>query len=292
MIPYFTSFCCNLFYSFRSIIKIAVFFPIRNRYKYRQNDNNNAYILANGPSLSNDICNYFQLLSKKEVFVMNQFAFSDLFILLKPRYYILADPVYWVDKISEAEKKNVVELFDRLKNLVCWDITLFVPVFSLKSKNMSLIKDNTLIKVTGYSSLSLRGFCFCQNYWYKRNFGMPSPQTVLNAAVFLALNSGYKEINVLGADHTFIKILSVGYDNLIYIEDDHFYDKEKIKKMAIVDGVTKDWTIKKWLLCVVKMFESHYILKDYAKHLNVVIYNLTSETLLDVYKRRRIEDSF
>ncbi|MDR2145851.1 MAG: hypothetical protein LBE91_05270 [Tannerella sp.] len=259
---------------------------------YRHCENNVAYILADGPSLTNDIGNHIQLLSKKDTFVMNQFVVSDLFLCLKPKYYVLVDPVYWIDTISDTEIDFVVALVDGLKNLVYWDMTLFIPIFALKAERIRLIKENAHINIIGYSSLSLNGFRFCRNYWYKKNTGMPSPQTVLNASIFLALNSGYKEINVLGADHTFIKQLSVGYDNLIYREDSHFYDKEKVEKVAIVDGVAKDWTIERWLITVSKMFRSHYILKDYAKHLGAKIYNLTSDTLLDVYERRKIEDSF
>ena len=292
MISHFTSFCGNLFYTFKSGIKIAVFHPIKNRYTYRPGINNVAYILANGPSLTNDIGNFIQQLSKKDVFVMNEFAISDLFIMLKPRYYVLVDPVYWMDDISEKENNLVVKLMNDLRALVRWNLTLFVPIFALKSERMNRIRENAHIKIIGYSSLSLNGFRFCRNHWYKKNIGMPSPQTVLNASVFLALNSGYKEINLLGADHTFIKQLSVGYDNLIYMEDHHFYDKEKTKKTPIVDGASKDWTIKKWMSIFMKMFESHYILKDYANHLKAKIYNLTSDTLLDVYDRKRIEDTF
>ena len=205
---------------------------------------------------------------------------------------MLADPVYWSDNISEKEREIALKVINGLKSYVNWDMILFVPIFALNSERVKMMKENSYIKVMGYSSLSLNGFRHCRNYWYKKNVGMPSPQTVLNAAIYLALNSGFKEINVLGADHTFIKQLSVGYDGLIYNEDDHFYDKQKAKKVAIVDGGDKDWTIERWLLCVAKMFRSHYLLKDYANHLHAKIYNLTSDTLLDVYERRRIEDSF
>jgi hypothetical protein len=181
---------------------------------------------------------------------------------------------------------------DGLINNVNWDITLFIPYFAFKSGRISRLKSNPNIKIAGYSSLSLNGFRLFRHHWYKKNTGMPSPQTVLNAAIFLAINNGYQEINVLGADHTFIKKLSVGFDNLIYLEDDHFYDKEKAKKKAIVDGENLGWTIEKWLLTVAKMFASHRLLRDYAEHLGVKIYNLTSDTLLDVYDRRRIEDTF
>jgi len=292
MSSYFTSFCRKLFATFKSVVKIIVYHPVNSRYGYRQGVNKEAYVLACGPSLTNDIGDYIEQLSKKDVFVMNHFALADFFVLLKPRFYVLADPAYWVDELSEAEEKSVAELTNCLINRVCWDMALFVPIFALQSRRMKLIKENKHIKLIGYSSLSLNGFHFCRNYWYRKNMGMSPPQTVLNASVFLALNSGYKVINVLGADHTFIKQLSVGFDNLIYVEDAHFYDTEKAKKTPIVDGVSRDWTIETWLTCILKMFRSHYVLKDYAKYLGAEIYNLTSETLLDVYKRKKIEDTF
>ena len=288
----FTNFFSNLFYTFKSIIKIIVFHPLRNRYKRRKEKKESVYILASGISLKYDISNYIQQLSGKNLLVMNQFVFSDLFLLLKPKYYVLADPICWNNKASDTERDIVLKIINGLIDYVSWDITLFVPIPALKSERMKMFKKNSHIKLTGYSSISLYGFLFFQNFWYKKNVGMPSPQTVLNASIFLALNSGYKEIYLLGADHTWIKQLSVGFDGLIYNEDNHFYDKQKAKKVAIIDGDNKDWTIEKWLLYVAKLFRSHYILKDYAKYLNVKIYNLTSDTMLDVYDRKKIEDTF
>ena len=292
MTLFLTNFLYDLFYTFKSTIKIIVFHPIRNRYKLRLDKEKTVYLLASGLSLRNDISNYLQELSEQNLFVMNQFVFSDLFLLLKPTCYVLTDPIYWSEHISETEREVALNVVSELKNCVSWDLSLFVPLFALKSERIKMIKENVHVKVIGYSSLSLNGFRFCRNYWYKKNCGMPSPQSVLNAAIFLALNSGYKVINLLGADHTWIKQLSVGYDGLIYNEDNHFYDKQKAKKVAIVDGDNKYWTIEKWLLYVAKLFRSHYVLKDYAKYLGVSIFNLTSDTMLDVYERRRIEDSF
>ena len=279
-----------LFVTIKSIIKIIFYFPIRNRFRYKNEKNDRIFILGTAISLKKDIAQKINELKEEKVFVMNQFVFSDLFIKIKPQYYVLADPIYWSNNFSEKEQEIIYNVINGLIENVSWNIYLFIPFTAFKSKRMEELNTNSFIKIIKYSPFSLNGFRFFRNWIYKHNIGMPPPQTVLNAAVFLALNSGYKNINILGADHTWIKQLSVGYDNLIYYEDNHFYDKEKAQKVAFVDGDNKDWTIEMWLMSMIKMFRSHYILKDYAHNLGAGIYNLTSDTLLDVYERKMLED--
>jgi hypothetical protein len=243
------------------------------------------YILNNAPSLSYDIKDKIDFLRKQELIVTNQFINSKIIFTLNPRYYVLLDPVYWEENRSESEIKLVNDLFENLLHLITWDMLLFVPNTALNSKRVCSLTLNSHIKLIPFSAISLYGFRKIVHYWYKKNLGMPSPQSVLVASIHLALNSGFKEINILGADHSWIKQLSVGYDNLIYYEDNHFYDAEKTQKKPF-DGENIDWTIEKWLLTIAKMYRSYYILNDYAQHLNAKIYNMTTDTLLDVYERK------
>jgi len=60
MILSITTFCRNFFNTFKSIIKISVFHPFKNRYKYRKRNTKAAFILACGPSLANDIGDLFR----------------------------------------------------------------------------------------------------------------------------------------------------------------------------------------------------------------------------------------
>ena len=261
-----------------------------HRFKYKNNKDGRLFILCTGISLRNDIAQKINALKEENVFVMNQFVLSDLFAKIKPMYYIIADPIYWIKKVSEKEMGIRDQVINGLIENITWDVYLFIPYLAFKSKQMETLKTNPHIKIIKYSTISLNGYRFFRNWLYRKNIGMPSPQSVLHAAILTALNSGYKNIHILGADHTWIKQLSVGYDNLIYNEDNHFYDKEKAKKVPIVDGDNKDWTIEMWMMNMVKIFRSHYILKDYANYLGANIYNLTSDTLLDVYERKRLDD--
>ena len=53
------------------------------------------FILGNGPSLKADIVKYIDEIKNSNTFVVNDFAKSDFYEVVKPKYYVLVDPSYW-----------------------------------------------------------------------------------------------------------------------------------------------------------------------------------------------------
>ena len=51
---------------------------------------------------------------------------------------------------------------------------------------------------------------------------MPFSQNVLVAAIYISLNLGYKNIYLLGADHSWAHDVSVNDDNQLCLNDRHF----------------------------------------------------------------------
>ena len=55
------------------------------------------YILGNGPSLKNTLDRDLDILKNKECAVVNKFGNTDYFFHIKPSWYILADPAFFLD---------------------------------------------------------------------------------------------------------------------------------------------------------------------------------------------------
>ena len=61
-------------------------------------------ILANGPSLKTDIERVIKEKIRSEVYVLNYFASTKYFQLIKPEYYVLADGVFWSQHVIDDIK--------------------------------------------------------------------------------------------------------------------------------------------------------------------------------------------
>ena len=62
----------------------------------RDGKNDELFIIANGPSLQNDIGGYEDLIASKDVLMMNNAIQTPLFAKLQPKYYVLMDSMYFV----------------------------------------------------------------------------------------------------------------------------------------------------------------------------------------------------
>jgi hypothetical protein len=212
-----------------------------------------------------------------------------LFLLIKPAFYVLADPVYWEEVRDETIKEEVTNTFDALNTKVNWHITLFVPTQAIPAIS-NIFKNNTYIRLQRFGTATMPQYSGTWiNYKaYKKNVAMPRMQTVLNAAIFLVINMNYKEINVLGMEHDFFKNLVLQENNVVGIEDVHFYNKtpETISNF-INETPGESYKVHEVLRLFAYMFESHHMINAYAQFKNAQIYNLTSTTFVDAYCRKK-----
>ncbi|MDE6299483.1 MAG: hypothetical protein K2M10_07555, partial [Muribaculaceae bacterium] len=108
-----------------SLVKVALMskFGVSGRSGRREDS---IVIMGNGPSLRQTIDNNLAWLESHELMAVNFFANTPDFSRLRPRYYILADGVFF----SATNDANVKRLWESLRG-VSWKITLFVPARSL-----------------------------------------------------------------------------------------------------------------------------------------------------------------
>lgn len=295
-IKVFTKFLAATFikfiYTFISLFKVLASSKYNVSIK-SINDKGKCYILGNGPSLKGDLADNFILLKSNKLFVVNNFAKSDYYIKLKPQYYVFADPAYWSTE-ENSIVRNCKLTLEMIKDNTEWEMKIFVPFVALKNiwfrdffksnKNITLVTFNTTF-------ICDKGFEYSTLFFYKNNLAAPRIQNVLMSAIFISINIGLSEINILGSDHGWTKELFVNGENQVCIYENHFYDKEKkdFNVFKRLDGTV--YKMHEILRDFAFMFEGYHLLKKYGNDLGVKIYNRTTDSFIDAFERKNLNNS-
>lgn len=238
------------------------------------------YILANGPSLKDELEGLFNDgVPLENSLVVNYFVETDYFTRIKPKYYCLADPAFNRRKLLNDRDRHVYELLDEK---VDWPITLFV--WKEAESMVTEFINNPQIKVVGLSILMYRGFDTKRYKYYKIGKAVPSYVNVTIMGLYALLNMGYSTIYLYGVDHSFLAGLGVNDNNRLCIVDKHFYGVEKYEFQPKEDGslwTTKDFVYDKYLT-----FVEHEVMRGYADYLGAQIINCTRDSWIDAYVRK------
>lgn len=254
--------------------KYNYFFPYRPLHK-----GETVNILANGPSLNVELEGLMKENSSLDnSLVVNFFVFSDLFFKIRPKYYCLADPLFFTEN---RYTENVLKLFAGL-NKVSWQMELFVWIQGVDIIKKYINNDN--IKIVGVSILRFKGFESKRYSSYKKGIAVPSYVNVTIMGLYVLLNLGYDTINLYGVDHSFLAGLCVNDDNRLCINDHHFYGSEKREFAPKMDGSL--WTMKDFVYDKYLTFVEHEIMRGYADYLGAKIINCTKDSWIDAYVRK------
>lgn len=142
------------------------------------------------------------------------------------------------------------------------------------------VKDNANITVARFNFVGVGGFHWFENMAYKRGLGMPRPRNVLIPALMCGLRAGYDEIEIVGADHSWTRTLTVADNNRVYSVRPHYYDNggESIEKpfAGHIDDVLESFMIA---------FRSYHTVRRYADSRGVRIVNSTPGSFIDAFER-------
>jgi hypothetical protein len=257
--------------------------PIRKKYS------GTVTILANGPSLKEIL---LHLDTGKEFLandfiVMNFFALSEVFFKIKPRHYCLADPIF-IKGDYDSKKDQVYKLFKALQEKVDWNLTIYIPgKYNLKKHLLYSNLNNPYIKHVALNADDYLGYKYFCYRFYKKGLAMPQVASVANMAIYVALNSGYSTINLYGADHNYFDSLCVNENNQLCNIIKHYYDNQEEDIITpLLDISGRAVKLADYLKANYELFRSHDILADYAKFLNVKIFNCTNGSMIDSYERK------
>jgi len=262
-----------------ALMKWFLFFLVNENWKnYIQfrSQERRMIILANGPSLKE-----WSLSSADEAdyCMVNNSPLSALFFKVRPKYHVMIDPNFF--------QKEQTDLIERLK-LVSWDMTLFVPYMDRKQA-LRQYEINSYIRVVPIHCTGLPDtFTFHKLAFrlFRKGRTMPFPQNVLVAAVYCMINSGYKQIELYGADHSWISQTVVDEQNRLCRKDVHYYDiGTKVEYVPMPDINGERDNICQELRAQANTFGAYQMLQRYALSLGVTIINKTKGSFIDAFPR-------
>jgi hypothetical protein len=276
----------NIYESVLACLKIIILSKFNNQLSLPKGES--CIILGNGPSLKNVLLENKTILLSTPLVAVNNFATSSEFQELKPAYYVMLDPGYFLYKL----RPDVMATFNELKNNTHWEMILFIPYLYRKDPDVQYMKKtNAGVKIGFFNYTIAKGFHFFAFRLFKKNLAMPQFFNVLGASIFLAVNIGYKKIWITGADHSWVEQIHVTKDNLLCRKDVHFYDKAEPSYTPVIDPVSgKNHTVGVFFEAMFKTFDSYYILNKYAVYRQVHIYNTTQNSFIDAFDKKELKE--
>lgn len=233
-------------------------------------------IMGNGPSLRQAMERDADILHATDLMAVNFFADTPEFRQFKPRHYILADGHFF----SNLSDPNVERLWRSLR-ASDWPMTLHVPHGSVPAG----LPAN--IEVRRFNMTPAEGYDWLCHSLYRRGLAMPRPRNVMIPAIMEGIREGYREIFLVGADHTWPHTLYVDRDNRVVTVQPHFY-KENPAELDRIAEVYAGVRLHEVLGSMVVAFRSYHALRDFAKKEGVGIFNATPESLIDAFPRREL----
>jgi hypothetical protein len=249
------------------------------------------FVLGNGPSLKTDIDRQLDLLQQGEVFCVNDFAKSELYALIQPNYYVIADPASWNNVNSDRADRLRAELYEQIISKTFWPLKIFVP-FQAKNFFEAIFSTSKNITLICFNSTSLNDDVSIAHLLYDLGVCMPRVQNVLIAALYLTLRIGYKKVILLGADHSWHQTLELDSENRVCIRNLYFNTHEAALKPWFKDYDEVDiWNMPDIFHALAAMFDGYCKLEKYAGHHGAQIYNASSVTFIDAFQRMPIKDA-
>lgn len=241
-------------------------------------------ILGNGPSLNDTLNNSTGFLKSCRLLAVNFAANTNMFNSLKPEFYVLADPHFFI----EVKQPNVIKLWETLSKKVDWNVTLFIPSH-IKARGLwyDSVISNTHINIVRYNMTAVEGFKWLENVCYSKGFGMPRPRNVLIPSLMLALRMQFKTIYIAGADHSWTRTISVNENNEVVSIQPHFYKEDDVEKKR-VDTEYMKYPLYKIMYSFYVAFKSYFTIQRYAISIGTKIWNITPDSFIDAFPRKKV----
>lgn len=272
------SFSEKWFGFFVSIIRILLLGKKNIPTPERDNGNDSIIIFGNGPSFKNMIEEHADFWVDKSRLMVNFSACSGYFEVVKPDYYLVADPVFWLHKDKEQK------LFNALVSKTDWELILFMPADAFKSKNwQSLVRKNKHIRVFPHNTIPVEGPDWFCSWAFRKGLGVPRPHNVLIPALMTALRMGFKNIYLSGAEHSWIHDIGISDDNRVIMNFTHFYDNGKTEQTDKTQYAS--YPLYQILYHQYIIFKMYRVIEDVSKKWNSKIYNTTPGSFIDAFER-------
>ncbi len=252
--------------------------------------NDHVLILGNGPSLKEVLKTEMDMLKNSDTLAVNKFCLSEAYVAVQPIHYVVADPDFFHESEDSDTLQMKIDVQSTFETQTTWEMNLFLPnnVVSQEYAKM-LQKRNPNIHCFFFNMLTIEGPEFFQNSLYQAGWGMPFAGNVLIAANMLAINMGYVNIELYGAEHSIHTQAYVNEKNQVALEYDYF-DGSKIEAVFWDDlDPTKPQKYHQYLTHWTDTFKAYHDVESFAKSKNCRIRNMTNNSYIDAFERANIK---
>lgn len=233
-------------------------------------------IMANGPSLNDTLATHADTLRSLPTLAVNFAANTPVFADIRPRYYVLADPLFF----TRPDDANVARLFQSLGR-ADWPITLFVP------GGVNCRVENPMITVSHFPMLGVEGSARLERWAYGHRLGMPRPRNVLIPSIMVGIWLGFKQIYLTGADHSWMSTIHVADDNRVESRQPHFY-KDNAHEVERIRVDYIDRPLHSVVHSFYVAFRAYHQIQRFATRAGVEIINSTPGSFIDAFPRKSL----
>jgi len=260
--------------------------------KFPQSKVEDCIILGNGPSLKNVLANDLEYLKTHTILCVNKFPDTPAYEIVKPSYAIFISQEFWKKgtiKKHQDVRDNIVKA---LVNKTTWPVTLFMPIQAKKfTIFIDYIASNKNILINFFNSTPVEGSQKISHFYFRNNWGSPRPHNVLIPSILLMINSGMKSIHLLGADHSWLPLISVNDENVAMVNSVHFYDEGDTKPESM-HKASRPRHLHEILEKFMLSFRAYFDLENYAKSRGTKIFNCTPNSFIDAFERKDLATLF
>jgi hypothetical protein len=273
-----------------NLISTILFLPVvalfSKRTKYpRVKINEDCIIMGNGPSLTRDIEKIDILDTKFDKFCVNFFAESELYARVRPKIYVIYDPIFWENGASEIYGKRD-RLFEKIVKETNWEIWFYAP-FQFKKSSLYQNQGNNNIKFVFYNAITVDGYPGFIRYCLSHRLGLPRAPNVIIPSLAFAIILGYKKIWLTGVDHSWHRDIVVKSDSKVYLDHKHFIDNSlEQNPIYLIPGDEKPASMHQLFQAWANLFKGYELINDFAGRKNVEIVNLTEGSFIDAFKKK------
>jgi hypothetical protein len=282
----------TLLKSILSILKILLKSSFWNGFKaHIPSSNNKILLLGNGPSLKITLQEHKEYLKNYDLLAFNNFAITPEFETLKPRYYLIHSPILFENEvISEFYLNMRNQLFESIENKIDWHFYLIVPFFAEKSVYFKAFRERNKSKIAFlyFNTTPIEGVKSINNLLFNLKLGSPRPHNVMIPSILCSIYMKYKEIYIVGADHNWFGEFSTTDDNVVLVNQKHFYDESTSTPQPMNDYIVRSRRMHEILHKFQLTFFAYFVLNDFAEFKKVKIYNASHSSLIDAFERKKL----
>ena len=242
----------------------------------------NCVILGNGPSLRSAFNASDELILNSDVVVTNDFPITPEFQIIKPQYYYLIDNAFFLNSKGRIIFPRTITICEALQS-VDWDIHVFIP------RKYKLILEahinNKRVKFYYFNLTPCDGFDGFRFFLFRNGLALPYANNVLIPAFIHAINSGYSNIYIYGAEHNWTSYFTLDEDNRLCMVGQHYFSETQDKPRVWWKSEGVSLLVHEALYAFSLTFKAYHVIARYANQKNVKIYNCTNNSLIDAFPK-------